>query len=118
MRKKKNSVPVAGTNALKAAAINKRPSRAVFVVPPGTHILDMSGPAQVFFEAAEAGAPVSLSFISPLHNVPEVPMKTGFSVSALGNFKGLRLGADDFIFIPGVEISKMSDRNFLNALEP
>lgn len=100
-----------------AASTKKLPAKAVFVVPPGTHILDMSGPAQVFYEAAEAGAPISLHFISPLHNVLEVPMTTGFSVSALGNFKELTLGADDFIFIPGVEISKMTDRHFIAALD-
>lgn len=96
----------------------KAPLRAVFVVPPGTHILDMSGPAQVFFEAAEIGAPISLHFISPLHNVGEVPLIAGFSVSALKNFNELTLSGNDLIFVPGVDMSTMSDVSFIASLHP
>ncbi len=101
----------------KVAFPDKPSTKAVFVVPPGTHILDMSGPAQVFFEAAEAGAPICLHFISPLHNVLEAPMTAGFSVSALENYEGLKLNSGDLVFIPGVEISRMLDRHFIASMD-
>jgi hypothetical protein len=36
--------------------------QAVFVIPPRVHLLDITGPAHVFYEAADYGAPIKLHF--------------------------------------------------------
>ena len=39
------------------------PRTVLFVVPPGVHLLDVAGPAQVFHTAQELGAPYDLHFV-------------------------------------------------------
>ncbi len=43
--------------------------QVVFVVPPYVHVLDLTGPVQVFYEAVDYGAPYQLRYCSFQHSL-------------------------------------------------
>ena len=57
----------------------------LFVVPPKVHLLDINGPAHIFYEAREYGASIDLHFISPI-NEDRVVSSAGLSFSELKYF--------------------------------
>src|SRR5258707_1638767 len=91
-------------------------TNAVFIVPPQVHVLDISGPAQIFYEAIEYGAKISIHFVSPLPKKPDIPTAVGLTFSSLKDFNEIDLSVGDFIFIPGMEISLLLDNNFISSL--
>ena len=38
--------------------------KAVFAIPPEVHLLDVNGPAHIFYEAKKYGAAIDLCFVS------------------------------------------------------
>jgi transcriptional regulator GlxA family with amidase domain len=86
---------------------------AVFVVPPYVHLPDFGGPAQVFYEARDEGAPIDLKFISTHLNFNTLYSSCGVQFTNFTNFNSIALKRGDFVFIPGMEFRYLQDRKFI-----
>lgn len=78
----------------------EKPYRAFFLVPPQVHLLDVSGPAHVFYEAKSFHAPISLHYIG-LGNDDEVS-SAGLVVGNLEKFASYELDPSDWLIVPGL----------------
>ena len=76
--------------------------KVVFLVPDNVHLLDLSGPAHVFYEAKQAGVPLTVSY-ARLNNKSNTESSAGLFFSNLKNVDQLDLRTGDFVFIPGSE---------------
>lgn len=82
-----------------------------FVHLPGTHPLDIIGPAQLFYECIEYGADLNLHFVSStLDN--ELASSIGLGFSKLTPFNQFELSEGDTIVVPGIEFSLFTDDGF------
>lgn len=84
--------------------------RTFFLVPPEVHLLDMSGPAHIFYEAKSYGAPIESFFIT-LKNSEELS-SAGIHLSKLEHYSSFQLGVNDLFFIPGIESNLLNDSSF------
>lgn len=71
-------------------------TRVVFLLVPQVHLLDLAGPAQVFFAAAELGFRYELHYVAELE---EVPTAQGLLVRAELEWPDLE--PDDLVVVPG-----------------
>jgi len=92
--------------------------RAIFIIPPEVHLLDITGPAQIFHEAASNGAPVQLIFSTILTGKTEAVSSCLLSFNQLTPYDQLELDRDDLVFVPGLDFSLLSDNTFLDASRP
>ncbi|GAB3947090.1 DJ-1/PfpI family protein [Spirosoma harenae] len=86
-----------------------RTVQVVFIVPPHVHVLDLTGPIQVFYEAAEYGAPYRLmycSFQSP------VVSSAGLGFGAVMPFDEVQTQPGDYIFLPGMDMDYVRSAAF------
>lgn len=90
-------------------------SIAVFAVPPYVHVLDFGGPAQVFYEALDEGAPLELKYVSIRRNDSGAASSCGVEFANLTNYNVISLKKGDIIFIPGLEFKLLQDRSFLSS---
>ncbi|WP_017591521.1 GlxA family transcriptional regulator [Nocardiopsis potens] len=67
-----------------------------FIVAPGTHLLDLSGPAQVFSDAADLGLDYELRYAGDTERVP-----TAQGVDVHTGTEPADLGPDDIVLVPG-----------------
>lgn len=78
---------------------------------PGTHPLDIIGPAQLFYECIEYGADLNLHFVSStLDN--ELASSIGLGFSKLTPYNQFELSEGDIIVVPGLEFSLLIDEVF------
>ena len=91
--------------------------KIIFIVPPGVHLLDINGPAHIFYEAREYGAAIDLHFVS-LTAANSVISSAGLKFSDLESFHHLTMAKEDFIIVPGIYFSYLTDRDFLKACSP
>ncbi|MEP0263716.1 DJ-1/PfpI family protein [Dokdonia sp.] len=91
--------------------------KIIFVIPPKVHLLDINGPAHIFYEAKEYGADVELQFIS-LNNKTEIESSAGLYFNQLVTFNQIELQENDVLFIPGFEFSLISNKTFLESIQP
>ncbi|HAS43169.1 MAG TPA: AraC family transcriptional regulator [Microscillaceae bacterium] len=91
--------------------------KILFVVPPQVHLLDINGPAHIFYEAREYGAQVELHFITPV-NEDKVVSSSGLKFYDLVSFDHFELTKEDFIIVPGIYFSLLSDKKFLKNCQP
>ena len=82
---------------------------------PRVHLLDITGPAHIFYEAADYGAPVRLSFCTIFQNETESESSSPLSFHKLTPFNQLSLKAGDLVFIPGLESALLLDDHFLSS---
>ena len=87
--------------------------RAVFLVPPSVHLLDLTGPAHIFYEAKSYGAPIETYYIS-LSNAAEENSSAGISLGKLQPFSDFLLGPTDWLIIPGLESQLLQNETFLS----
>ena len=92
-------------------------SSAIFVVPPGVHLLDISGPAHIFYEAKAYGAPLDLHFVR-LTGENDVASSAGLQFSELLPFEQFTLTDQDFVFVPGLSFEQTMDSRFLSRCKP
>jgi transcriptional regulator GlxA family with amidase domain len=92
--------------------------QAVFIVPPQVHLLDISGPAHIFYEAACYGAPVKLAFSTISSEQTESVSSSTLSFHQLTPYDQLELKSGDLIFVPGMDFSLLTDPDFLNDSGP
>jgi transcriptional regulator GlxA family with amidase domain len=71
-------------------------TKVVFLLAPGLHLLDLAGPAQVFFTAADDGHPYSLHYAGER---PEIESAQGTVLRADTSWPDLDPG--DLIVVPG-----------------
>ncbi len=96
---------------------NSMPTRKVaFAVFPGVHLLDLTGPAHLFYEAAYYGAAYELSYFS-VDTVAELESSAGMMISQLVPFSSLELSSDDIIIIPGMEAGYYLDQDISKTLD-
>jgi len=82
----------------------------VFLLVPEFHLLDLSGPAQVFSAAADLGHDYRLSYVAER---PEVPSAQGVTVRADVDWP--ELDADDLVVVPGWRAPTLAGRGHLSA---
>lgn len=85
--------------------------RVFFLVPPEVQLLDMAGPAHLFYEAADYGVQMETHYLS-LTETNEQRSSAGISLSNLMPFQSHTLGPNDLLFIPGLESHLFSSANF------
>jgi transcriptional regulator GlxA family with amidase domain len=93
-------------------------STAIFVVPPLAHLLDISGPAHIFYEATDYGAPLKLKFVSITSDQKEQETSSGITFSKLEDFSKINLKKGDLVFIPGLERELLFDNKFQRNILP
>ena len=91
--------------------------RIFFVTPPEVHLLDVSGPIHVFYEALEYGAKIELRFLA-LENRSEIGSSAGLFLSKLEPYSGHHLKDGDILFIPGLDSKLIFDDDFKDSNEP
>ena len=86
-------------------------------MPPNVHLLDVNGPAHIFYEARELGANVDLHFVS-MSGASEIKSSAGLFFSRLTHFDSFKLTKNDFVIVPGLEFGLLSDTNFIKKSKP
>ncbi|MEU8801938.1 AraC family transcriptional regulator [Spirillospora sp. NPDC048819] len=85
-------------------------TRIVFLLVPGVHLLDLAGPAQVFYTAAGDGLPYRLSYVADHPGTQEAGTGEDAAAVSVVTAQGLpllapaawpRLTGDDIIMVPG-----------------
>lgn len=76
--------------------------QVIFVVPPYVHVLDLTGPVQVFYEAVEYGAPYQLQYCS-FQN--QLISSAGLAIGPVQPFTEVQPQPGDLIFVPGMEMA-------------
>jgi transcriptional regulator GlxA family with amidase domain len=75
--------------------------KIVFLLFPQTHLLDLAGPAQVFYEASRLGGSNYRILYCAASRM--VHFEQSLTVSKLIDFSGLSLQPGDFVCIPGID---------------
>lgn len=86
--------------------------RIFCVLPADVHLLDITGPAQVFYEAKEYGAELELVFLQMSGEAPIVS-SAGLGFAGLTSFREVLATSEDYIFLPGLDFELLSNRTFL-----
>jgi transcriptional regulator GlxA family with amidase domain len=73
-----------------------------FLVPPEVQLLDLTGPAHIFYEAKEYGAELKMVYLSWTQNLQE-HSSAGVSLGNLCHFEAYQLNGNDILLIPGME---------------
>ena len=78
-----------------------------FLLLPNVHLLDLSGPAQVFYEASKIGSrPVNIIYAGTKERISS---EQGLVLSDIRLLKDVSLKAGDYIFIPGVDFNTFKE---------
>ncbi|MEL7249537.1 MAG: hypothetical protein AAFO03_14010, partial [Bacteroidota bacterium] len=76
-----------------------------FLLLPGVHLMDLAGPAQVFYEAGQLGRfPVRIHYVGMKS---EVTTAQHLPVIPTTSHTELELGPDDFLCIPGTDFIRL-----------
>lgn len=82
-------------------------------------MLDLAGPAQVFYEATQLGAAAYRQVYGGVR--AEVESEQGLTLGAIRPFKEISLQANDFIFIPGIDFRAFREgrlKESIRAIRP
>ena len=83
--------------------------QVIFVVPPHVHVLDLTGPIQVFYEAADYGAAYQLRYCS---FTSLLTSSAGLTMGSVPSFTDMRPQPGDLIFLPGMEMAYIRSAEF------
>jgi len=92
--------------------------KAVFILPPKVHLLDITGPAHIFYEAADYGASVELIYASMFTNNFESVSSGALGFRDLLPFDQVELTVNDVMFIPGLDSTLLLDAHFIDSCFP
>ncbi|MBO0322636.1 helix-turn-helix domain-containing protein [Muricauda sp. CAU 1633] len=84
--------------------------RFFFLVPPEVQLLDITGPAHLFYEAKEYGAKIETIYLG-LDDAVEQESVAGISLGNLTPFHKHVLGPDDLLFLPGLDVQILFAEN-------
>lgn len=96
-------------------AIHSEIKNIYFVIAPQVHMLDITGPAQIFYEANEYGENLTLHFLS-MSDATETSSSAGLYFSRLTPFNQCKPLAGDLIFVPGLDYRLLQDKAFLKEI--
>lgn len=91
-------------------------TRIFMLVPPQVHLLDLNGPAHIFYEARELGANIDLYYIS-LNQRNVETSSAGLVLSNLEAFENYTLDANDWLFIPGLDKAIIDGHEWFRQLK-
>ncbi|WP_299256676.1 DJ-1/PfpI family protein [uncultured Aquimarina sp.] len=91
--------------------------KILFIIPPKVHLLDIIGPAHIFYEAKEYKADIELHFVT-ISNDIEINSSAGLHFTKLNPFHKFQLSEEDFVFVPGIEFSLISNDQFRLTNKP
>jgi transcriptional regulator GlxA family with amidase domain len=94
------------------------PIKVVFIVPPGVHLLDITGPAHIFYEASCFGVPVKLLYGSIFKNSVDAVSSSQLAFANLTSFDQVQVEPGNLIFIPGLDSTILLDKQFMSATRP
>ncbi len=80
------------------------------IVPSGVHPLDLTGPAQVFYEAKTLGADFELTYAG-IENVESVHSSAGIKFGGLRSWQDTSPKENDIIILPGAQMEQMEKYN-------
>jgi transcriptional regulator GlxA family with amidase domain len=83
-------------------------TKVVFFIPPGVHLLDLSGPVQAFLAAGQMNDGYEIAYCA---FQPEMSDSSGLHFSRLEHYSQMNLQKGDYLFIPGFS------RKLLSQLE-
>lgn len=89
--------------------------KALFLIPPEVQLLDFAGPAHLFYEAKEYGASISIEYLSLTKTKEEITC-AGVSLGNLAPYTHHELGAQDILFIPGLESHLFLAKDYVNEI--
>jgi transcriptional regulator GlxA family with amidase domain len=72
-----------------------------FLLLPKVHLLDLSGPAQVFYEASQFGPSKYRVQFCGINK--EIASEQGLVLGQVKSFNEANLGANDYLFVPGID---------------
>jgi len=76
-------------------------TKFIFLVLPRVHLLDLAGPVQVFLEALDYGANITIDYCS-FDNT--LTTSSEFPLGRLKKYSNVKMQAGDYLFIPGAEV--------------
>jgi len=82
--------------------------KVVFAILPKVHLIDLSGPVQVFYEANQFGANFKIEYCG-LKDNDTVYAQQGLQFAGLQSFEHVELSKNDYLFIPGMEFSSIKE---------
>lgn len=88
-----------------------------FLVPPEVQLLDLTGPAHIFYEAREYGAAVNIYYLSLCDTITEVS-SAGLSINNLQFYGECQLKESDILFLPGLESHLFLSEDFIQDQKP
>jgi transcriptional regulator GlxA family with amidase domain len=89
-------------------------TKIVFLILPHVHLIDFAGPMQVFYEAQDFGADISLEYCSP---DGDISTSTQFPLGKLKSFREINLSAGDHLFVPGSQVDYLVSKKLSNEKE-
>lgn len=89
--------------------------QVVFTLPPHVHLLDITGPAHIFYEASCYGATLKLLFSSIFAGESEGVSSATLSFTHLVPFDELDLREGDMVFVPGLDAALLLNDDFLRS---
>jgi transcriptional regulator GlxA family with amidase domain len=83
--------------------------KVIFFVPTAVHILDLTGPIQVFYEANSYGAEYDLQYCALEDDLVSA---AGLPFGPIGHFSAVAPHAGDYLFLPGAEMDYLRSNGF------
>jgi putative intracellular protease/amidase len=83
-------------------------NRVIFFIASHVHALDLAGPLQVFYEAAEYGHPYQIVYVA---ENPGEQFSAGLSVTGMAPLAQVQPAEGDVIFIPGFVVGEYTKTN-------
>lgn len=84
-------------------------TRVIFLVLPHVHLLDLAGPDQIFHEAIDCGAEITVEYCSI---VPEPSTSSHLRFGQLQSFETVLVNKGDYLFVPGAEVDFLIGPSF------
>jgi transcriptional regulator GlxA family with amidase domain len=108
--------PVSGLSLSDVCKRNKNMAhtKIVFLILPHVHMLDLAGADQVFYEAKDYGADISIHYCGSQDDISSSSM---FPIGKLKHFSTCSLQAGDYLFIPGADIAFLNSPVFAEEQE-
>ena len=76
-------------------------TKIIFLILPHVHLLDLAGPDQVFHEAIECGADLTIEYCSIDKSVFS---SSNLGIAKLKMFNNVKISKADYVFIPGAAV--------------
>jgi len=89
-------------------------TKIVFLVLPHVHLIDLAGALQVFHEAKEFDADISLEYCSTGHSLNT---SSQFPLGRLKHFSEVTVQPGDYLFVPGSNVDYMVSRELAGNSE-